>query len=581
DTQQQSEMSEQGKLEKQLAETATRFFTLAEDESKNVQPEVPTVAIALPSGRKILAPAREHIPYFLSYIDIQSNGYVKIEDTIIIVANNQKFASGLQRVFSKNYGRRKLDFILESVTVNNTKVPYTLEEMGDNIILKPKYNQKLASGVYTYKFNYVVNNLLVPEKDQVFFDWNIVGTPLNTLITSANAIVTIPMGHSFDAVQSVVGKGRLYTDRRTNVIPLENYAVAFSNTTPMFNGEDMLVMANMNKNIFLKNFDQNLNTFLLNWGNTLYSGLGFLAIFISFILSLITLKYDRKNNKYTPSYDGSLMRHIQIGKFDRVAFVAQILNLFRKNALDIMVEDNRVYLKRKTEPVKLSGFELKAIKCLFPKKRITTEVNNTNTLQLKKAKKVFEKQNVKAIKKFRLIHNIGYILFSCGMLLLTEIFVAINGVNMAQSLVILLTTTLLYAFYVWLLLHKFKHWYTALIIRLFSLVAIAVIWVFSSIYIGRIASLLIVLTLGIIFEFVKIFNIQNNFINEAKDSISKYREYLVSNAESINLGKTFLNQQAGIFALDIVEYFPKNASNSALYRLDMAEKLKQVLIGII
>ena len=397
DTQQQSEMSEQGKLEKQLAETATRFFTLAEEDSKNVQPDVPTVAISLPSGRKILAPAREHIPYFLSYIDIQSNGYVKIEDTIIIVANNQKFANGLQRVFNKNYGRRKLDFILENVTVNNTKVPYTLEEMGNNIILKPKYNQKLASGIYTYKFNYVVNNLLVAEKDQVFFDWNIVGTPLNTLITSANAIVTIPMGHSFDAVQSVVGKERLYTDRRTNVIPLENYAVAFSNTTPMFNGEDMLILVNMNKNIFMKDFDKNLNTFLLNWGNAVYSGLGFLAILISFVLSLITLKYDRKNNKYTPSYDGSLMRHIQIGKFDRVAFVAQILNLFRKNALDIVIEENRIYLKLKSELAKLSGFEHKAIKYLFPKKQIITEVNNSNTLLFKKSKKIFEKH-----KKYRI-----------------------------------------------------------------------------------------------------------------------------------------------------------------------------------
>ncbi len=85
------------------ADTATRFFTIEKEESKpqNIAPQIPVVSLSLPSGRTILAPAREHIPYFLSYIDIQANGYVKVEDTISIVANGKKFARGLRRVFPK------------------------------------------------------------------------------------------------------------------------------------------------------------------------------------------------------------------------------------------------------------------------------------------------------------------------------------------------------------------------------------------------------------------------------------------------------------------------------------------------
>ena len=68
--------------DEQIAQEATRFFTI-EKPAEVKQPQVPTVALTLPSGRRILAPAREHIPYFLSYIDIQANGYIKIEDTAL------------------------------------------------------------------------------------------------------------------------------------------------------------------------------------------------------------------------------------------------------------------------------------------------------------------------------------------------------------------------------------------------------------------------------------------------------------------------------------------------------------------
>lgn len=567
----------------QIAEAATRFFTLEQDEKVKPQPNIPTVAFTLPSGRRALAPAREHIPYFLSYIDIQANGYIKVEDTITLVANNQKFSTALTRIFPKyTDNNQRMEFMLDSVTVNNTKIPYTIEEIGNNIVIKPKYNQRLEPGIYTYVFKYIVNNKLTRNGDKILLNWNIIGRPLNSVITSANAIITVPTGHSFDNTFSLIGSGSSYTDRRSNVFRFAGNTIGFSSNTPILNGENVNIYAEMNKNIFIKDFDKNFSTFLTNWGNIAYATLGLITIIGSFMLSLIDLKRERRNNKYNPSYNGSLMRSILIGKYDRVSFVAQLLDLYRKNALDITQNNNQMFLqKRNIDKTKLQKHEIKALHQLFPKKSVSLEINNTNNVLIKKAERLLSKVCLKQIKKYRIIHNISYVLFSCAMLILTEIFISYISVNFAQSLIILLSTTLLYAFYIWIIRHRFKRWYVTIPTKLFALISMVVIWIFSSIYIGGITSLLIMAMVAVIFAFTKIFSEQNNFINDAKNSINNYKEYLQSNADAINLSRDFINQQSSIFALDIMEYFPQNISNKDYYKLDIAENIKQALIGII
>ena len=571
--------------EEKIIRTATRFFNIIqnEEDDNTEQDIVPTVGFNLPSGRRVLAPAREHIPYFLSYIDIQANGYIKIEDTVTIVANGNKFAYGLTRVFPKyTQDGHRIEFILEDVIINDRKIPYIIEEIGSNIVLKPKFNHKLEPGVYTYKFNYIVNNKLSVKGENVFFDWNILGNPLNTFITSANAIISLPTGHSFEDVFAIVGRKNNYTEKRTNVFPLESNVIAFSNFTPLFNRENMIILARINKNVFIKGFNKNLSNLLIDWGSLIYASLGLIAILCAYLLSLLTLKKERKSKKYTPSYNGSLMRSIMTGKYDRTAFVSQLLDLYRKNAVDIKEDENRLYLESKNlSSSKLNKAETKALKILFAKKSTLLEINNTNNIIIKKVKRLFEKNILKQIKRYRLVHNISYILFSCAMLLATLIAIAFISTNFAQSFIILFSMALLYAFYVWILRHKFKHWYITLPIKLFVLVSLFIIWAFSSIYTDGITCLIILAMVVVIFAFSEIFDKQNNFINEANESIDRYKEYLLGNADTINLSRDFLNQQSNIFALDITEHFPQNISNKNFYKLDLAETLKQRLIDIL
>lgn len=573
--------------EQAAANTATRFFTIAKQETDNttIEPTIPTVSLSLPSGRRVLAPAREHIPYFLSYVDIQANGYIKIEDTITIVANGNKFAYGLRRIFPKySMNGHRIELILEKVQINNTDVPYITEEIGNDIIIKPKYHQKLENGVYTYKFNYLINNNLIRRKNDYLLEWNITGKPLNAFITSANVIVTIPDGHTFKKASVLIGRNTQYTAFRTNAYQLAGNVIAFSNRTPLFNGEVMNVMALVNKNAFIKNFDKSFNLFLTDWGSIVYAFLGFLTILISFVLSLIGLKNERKKNKFAPTYNGALMRSIFLGKYDRIAFVAQLLELYRKNIINLKDDNNRIFIEKMNNNgsvAKLTVAERKALKILFTKKVSSIEINNKNNTLLKKANKVFEHQINKLIGKYKFMHNIGYILFSCSMLFATEVFIALASINIAQTFIILLTISLLYGFYVWIMQHQFKHWYTIIPVKIFALCAIALIWLFSSIYIGAICSLIILASVIIIIMFIHLFERHNDFLKEAQDTIKNYKEYLVSNADTINLSRDFLNQQSNIFALNITEYYPKNVSNKNNYKLDTAENIKQLLIGMI
>ena len=574
--------------ERKAAASATRFFTLVkEDKAAEVEPQIPTVGFTLPSGRRVLAPAMEHIPYFLSYIDIQANGYLKIEDTIVVVANGKKFAGALQRRFpkyvydQKNHASR-LDLILQDVRINGTPIAYMAEEIGDDIVLKPKYKQELEPGVYTYTFDYMVNHHLQHYKDMIYMDWNLTGRPLNAFITSANAIVTLPMGHGFKEARTVISYKGQYTDRRTNIYRLAQNVIAFSNWTPLLNGESMNLVTVMDKKTFLPDFEKGISNFLSNWGSVLYACLGLMAVVLAYVLSLWALKYDHKKHQYNPTYNGSLMRHILVGKYDRIAFVAQLLDLYRKQAIDIKREDSRIFLtKNNIYSARLNKVEKRALKKLFAKKSSQVEINNVNNTIIKKCCKIFEKANRKLIKKHRLMHNISYVVFSCAMLLLTEIFVALNSINWAQSLTIMLAVSLLYAFYIWILRHRFKFWLVNVPIKIFALAAIFAIWVFSSVYIGGIVNAIILAIVAVIFAFTHIFSQQDSFVTRAKNSILQYKEYLQTNANAINLSRDFLNQQSNIYALSIADYFPQNVANKGYYKLPEADLIRQLLIGIV
>ena len=100
------------------------------------------VEVVLPNGEKTLVPAKEHIPYMFSSIEILPSGLVKIKETITVVANGQKLKNGLSRSLPRYSKSRegtvnKVGINLISVLINGQSFPYRIDSEGSKLQITP------------------------------------------------------------------------------------------------------------------------------------------------------------------------------------------------------------------------------------------------------------------------------------------------------------------------------------------------------------------------------------------------------------------------------------------------------------
>lgn len=119
-----------------------------------------------------------------------------------------------------------------------------------------------------------------------------------------------------------------------------------------------------------------------------------------------------------------MLRYLLTGKFDKTAFGAFLLDLFRKNIIDIQKNGDSILLVKRTDNIRsLPRKEQAAVKSLFG----TDAVMTVNSSTLPRFKKAMESAAEEVYTKFRIFSlklNGGYLFFSCGMLLLAQAFTA-------------------------------------------------------------------------------------------------------------------------------------------------------------
>lgn len=171
--------------------------SVEEQKKEWAAPDFPVVNVELPNGTQTLVPAKEHIPYLFSKIEILPTGLIGINETITVIANGDKLKNGLSRAIPKYSTsragiRNKIDLTLLSVTVNGQEVPYKAEEAGDKIILTPKEEYTLAPGIYTYNFAYLLDRQLWYYDTFNEFYWDVTGSSWNLVVANAGASVSLP-----------------------------------------------------------------------------------------------------------------------------------------------------------------------------------------------------------------------------------------------------------------------------------------------------------------------------------------------------------------------------------------------------
>ena len=562
----------------QNRQNLARQNNLQKQQWQQQSPGFPVVNVFLPpKNTKTLVPAQEHIPFMFSDIEILPTGQISIEETIVVLANNQKLKYGLTRSLphysvSRDGTRHPIDINLESVTINDTPIPYKLQSRANRTFIVPAAVYHLSPGVYTYKFKYVVNRHIWEYNDFNEFYWDVTGSNWNLVVARVGALVTLP-GQSKPLGQIALTGTRGSLKTQAAVIAADNNAFGFVSTTPLFIGEGLHILISMPKADFIPvDLGQEFSWFLNDYGDIIVSLIGLAAILSGYYISWRQLQNNNRR-RHTLRRTAQMLRWMAKNIFDKISFVSFLLELFKKRIIDFARNGDTLSLIKKTDnTTALSRREKKALNTLFGQNS-RFDVIPANKLLLERAYKLIRKDTRSNFRLFTLKVNIGYILFSTGMLILSEAFIALLSYNFIHDFSLMLAMSAGIACCIGLSSRKIDNrclrWTTRLLCTLIGLFCIMLL----SVYIRLTAACLIAAMIYTIFAYTKIFTRRNGLIkNNIKEAV-EYHDYLHHNTERISLGKDFLSQQANIFAVEASQYYPVNPNIKEFYRLDIAEEL--------
>lgn len=537
--------------------------TIAEQETSWQQSNYPTITVNLPPYyTPFTIPALEHIPYLMNSIEILPNGLVKFEETVTVVANAQKLKEGLTKILPlKTYspeGKSKyLDYSIISVSVNNAPIEYNLTSNKDYVLLVPQKGYRLTPGIYTYKFEYLVDNLLWEYDDFYRFYWDVGGNGWNLVVDRLGASVALPKVDSLLRNNVLLGTPKYL---QTNIVDINTNgpsALAYVAKRPLFIGEGMHIITDIDKkSLFTPTIWQCIVRSFYNYGDIYLSLLGLWTIVVSFVISWrYILKGNSKNRRISLNKTAMVIRYLLHDRFDIKSVGGFMLELYKKNIIDIQQAGDTILLIKRTDNLKyLNKFEQVAMKDLFPSHETTFNVNKHNILPLKRFSSKLEKGLKKQMLKFRLKLNSGYLLFSLAMLVLTELFISIFKINTIHTFIILLCSTLicLLGAFLWQIGKKLWQKITckllAIDIGVLSLVIMSAV-------IHPLAALLIIASILTIFIALGVYSKRLGLIREYIEDIESFKKHIIQHHDNIILGKSFLNHQAAIWAFDLENDF--------------------------
>ncbi len=546
-------------------------------------PNFPVVNVFLPpKGTKILAPAQEHIPFMFSDIEILSTGQISIEETIVVLANGKRLKYGLTRslpqyTVSRDGKRHPLSINLSSVTINDQEIPYRLKTQGNRTFIIPATTYQLAPGVYTYKFKYVVNRHIWEYDDFNEFYWDVTGSNWNLVVARSGAMVTLP-GQSKPLGQVAFTGRRGSLKNEAAIITADNNALGFISKTPLFIGEGLHLLISMPKADFIPvDSSQQFSWFLDDYGDIIISLIGLLAILGGYYISWRQLQQDQNRQRHSLKRNAPMLRYLAFNVFDKISFVSFLLELFKKQIIDISEQGEQISIIKKTDNTSsLTKVEKNVCQALFGKDS-QIPVDNSSGLRIERAYLKLKQATLHQFRMFTIKANLGYILFSSGMVILSEVFIALLGYNFSHNLSFMIGISACFACCLGVIHHPIHNRYLrwALhglcgIIILFGIMAL-------NLYIKLIAAVFIFGMIYSIFAYSKIFARRNGLLkNNIKDA-AEYYDYLRHNAEHISLGRDFLNQQSNIFAVEAQKHYPRTPQIADFYRLDIAQRLADKL----
>ncbi len=552
------------KPEQQRADVVKpEFMTSVEQQKQEWEaPDFPVIDITLPGGRKAMVPATEHIPYLMNGIEILPDGMVIFNETVVTVANGQKLKNGLTKIlpkyiYSRNGETQKLSYAILSVDINGQEIPYKILEGIDNVLFVPQNEFNLEPGVYNYNFKYAVDNVLWDYGDFKEFYWDISGSYWNLVIAQSGATLTLPPGVAPLGQEVYIGSPlNLSADGVKSLHPSEN-TWGYAAQRAMFIGEGLHLIVSLPEDAVMPPtlFKRLTRIFDAN-GDIIIALLTLIMVLGSFIVSWHFIRAEKRLQKFSFPKNAAMMRFLLFNRYDLKSFASFLLDMYRKNIIDIQHAGETVLAVKRTDNLKnLSSAEQKALKQLFGNNEAVFNIHKNNMLKIRRAAQILEKEIKFRLRAFIFKLNGGYLFFSSCMLLCGELFISFLSTSPLQNFTILALTTLVMAAGIIIFrITPDKLWQNILYKAAGSLITAGAFVVMSAL-LSLSAVIIIMAILIIIACYMGIYGQRNGLLKPHIKEAAGLKEYLLKHHDNIILGREIANQQPYILALDMEEQF--------------------------
>ena len=540
-----------------------KFYREVIQEPQKFIPDFPYVTVKLSDTKEVLAPAEEHIAYLLTTINIESIGLVRVTEEFIFISNNEGFPYGFFRILPKyTYSRankkRRLDLTLDKVTINDKEYQYKVTEIGNHLHIEPKTPIKLPTGIYTYRFEYIIDRTIWNYDQFDEFYWDITGKTIKNVIGSANAIVTIPNGNQFLGQNVTASTQNGFNDNRVTMTFLDNRSIGFADTQALGVGEDIHLLLTLDKNtITPPSLTKRFLYLIQDFGMEIFGLFALIAIFFAYKISLqqVYKNQDKTNVKIrkTPSF----YRLLNTNNQDKHSLGAEILNLYSKNIIDIINKDDEVIVAKKTDDInKLSSQEKNLLKILFPSSETTFSSSKASLLKLKRAYNYIQKENLTRYILLKLRLNIPYILFSLSMLILGFICSSQISINPKHTFLVIFVCSILITPYILLYFVNFKRTWLKILIKIISISSIFTIALWLSIYTSKLYAIITIISIITIIKYYQLFSKRNGLLRNKIKETQDYKTYLQKNTELQSSIKDFITKVPYIYAYGLENKYP-------------------------
>lgn len=544
---------------------------------------VPVVTAYLPpDNRPVYIPALEHISYLMNSIEVLPNGLVKFEETMVVVANGEKLKKGLTkilpaRIYAKDGKSRRLDYSVIGVTVNDMPVDYRLTDNGNNILLIPSDDYDLTPGIYTYKFEYLVDNLLWEYDDFYNFYWDVGGNGWNLVIDRTGASLSLPVEGGILEQTVLIGVPGHLNENAASMRSNGRYATAYIASRPLFIGEGMFLMTHISKDTIVSpTLWQRIIRSFYDYGDVCFAMVGLFVIALSFKISWRYIAADKGQLKLSLNKTAMVIRYLLFNRFDTKSVCGFLLELYKKNIIDIQQSGDTILLIKRTDNVKsLKPYEQKALQKLFPGHETVFSINRQNKLPFKRFAAVLEQGLGKEMLKFRLKLNTGYLFFSLSMLFVTEAFISALKIDSGYVFTIISISTLIALGAVALWYCGCRRWLKVLA-RLMALDIVICCFIVMSAVINPFAAALLLLSVMVIVFSLTVYSKRMGLIKHYIQEMSVFKQYLQEHHDNIVLGKNFLNYQAAIWAYDMEDEFVPSG-NPEYWKLPVVKEIAKIL----